>query len=69
IKGHFSVIVALCVILLTLQSVEMIPAVRERRQSGNLVGISRGFADSLTKGILDFVEGILKNVLGGIVGS
>ncbi|GFT10536.1 hypothetical protein NPIL_387961 [Nephila pilipes] len=65
-KGYFSVMLALCVILLTLQSVEMSPATRERRQTDNLVGISRAFADTLSKGILDFVEGIFKTFLGSM---
>ncbi|GFT10533.1 hypothetical protein NPIL_387951 [Nephila pilipes] len=65
-KGYFSVMVSLCVILLTLQSVEMSPAARERRQTDNVVGISREFADTMTKGIMDFMEGLVETFLGSM---
>ncbi|GFS46912.1 hypothetical protein NPIL_251821 [Nephila pilipes] len=62
-KGYFSLMVVVCVILLTLKSAEMSPAGRVRRQSFNVEEISRVIANFLSGGILDVLIKILKPFL------
>ncbi|GFQ95155.1 hypothetical protein TNCT_536141 [Trichonephila clavata] len=55
-KAYFSVVMVLCIVLLTIQSVEMKTAIRERRQSSNNSTLNAG----------DLVVNILKAIFDGI---
>ncbi|GFQ95158.1 hypothetical protein TNCT_536151 [Trichonephila clavata] len=58
-KAFFSILVVLCIVLLTIQTVEMKPAMRERRQSSLNAG---DLAVRILKAIFDGVS--LRNILG-----
>ncbi|GFU14999.1 hypothetical protein NPIL_222911, partial [Nephila pilipes] len=54
-KAYFAVLVAMCVVVLTLQSVEMSPNARERRQTDNnliTLELPRDILVRLTDGLL-----------------
>nr|ARQ14845.1 Nep-5 like spider venom protein Nep-713 [Nephila pilipes] len=68
-KAYFSIMVPLCVILLTLQAVEMSPNARVRRQSDNLVPleIPKDILTRLVEGLLGALG--LKGGLGALLGK
>ncbi|GFQ97438.1 nep-5 like spider venom protein Nep-713 [Trichonephila clavata] len=68
-KTYFSIMVALCVVLLSLQVVEMSPNARARRQSDNLVTleIPHDILTRLVEGLLGALG--LKGGLGGLLGK
>ncbi|GFT31563.1 hypothetical protein NPIL_304071 [Nephila pilipes] len=66
-KAFFVVFVALSVILLAVQSVEMSPAVRERRQISNLEATSELVAQGVLGALLSLVDGLLKFLGLGII--
>ncbi|PRD26326.1 UNVERIFIED_CONTAM: hypothetical protein NCL1_38401 [Trichonephila clavipes] len=66
-KTYFCILIALCLVLLTVQAAEM--GSRTRRQSDNLItlNIPRDLLDSLLKALLGEggVGDLLKTILGG----
>ncbi|GFY70085.1 uncharacterized protein TNIN_102841 [Trichonephila inaurata madagascariensis] len=66
-KTYFCIMIALCLVLVTVQAAEM--GSRTRRQSDNLItlNIPRDLLDSLLKALLGEggVGDLLKNILGG----
>ncbi|GFT44834.1 hypothetical protein NPIL_574131 [Nephila pilipes] len=61
-KAYFAVLVAMCVVLLTLQSVEMSPDANEKNQSDNLITLE------LPRDILVRLTGGLLRALGNYLG-
>ncbi|GFY70084.1 uncharacterized protein TNIN_102831 [Trichonephila inaurata madagascariensis] len=66
-KTYFCILIALCLVLMTVQAAELSP--RARRQSDNLItlNIPRDLLDSLLKALLGEggVGDLLKTILGG----
>ncbi|GFY70083.1 uncharacterized protein TNIN_102821 [Trichonephila inaurata madagascariensis] len=69
-KAYFSIMVALCVVLLSLQAVEMSESARARRQSDNdnlvELEIPQDILARLVEGLLGALG--LKGGLGGLLG-
>nr|ARQ14841.1 Nep-5 like spider venom protein Nep-737 [Nephila pilipes] len=65
-KAYFSIMVVVCVVLLSLQAVEMSPNARERRQSDNDNIVPLEVPQNLLIRLLQGLLGALG--LGGILG-